>query len=242
MQLDLHVHTKFSFDCGMEPEKLIEIARKRGLDGVAITDHDVIAGAFETARIASLIAPPGFLVIVGEEIATSAGDIIGLFLREEIVTDDPVEAVDRIKAQGGIAILPHPFARTLTIDAAVAEKLDGCEGFNARYSRSTAIEQGIGDERAVAFAQQYDLTLVASSDAHFYREIGRARTIVPATTADDVRDALLRGNTVLQGRASSPFERIAGGILKTARKILDPVPEGYRHKKTDHAKPTGNPS
>ncbi|OHB74862.1 MAG: hypothetical protein A2Z34_03370 [Planctomycetes bacterium RBG_16_59_8] len=221
MQLDLHVHTRYSFDCAMDPEKLIRIARKRGLDGIAITDHNAIEGARETARI----APDGFTVIIGEEVSTTSGDILGLFLREEIVTDDPIEAVDAIKAQGGVAILPHPFARSVAIDEKVARKLDACEGFNARYSRSRAIENNVGDELVVAFARQYDLTLVASSDAHFYREIGRARTIVPASNPDEIKDALLRGNTVLHGMRSSPLNRVASAVLKIARKMFNPVPE-----------------
>lgn len=234
MQLDLHMHTRYSFDCNMDPEKLIKVAKRRGLDGIAITDHNVIEGAIETARI----APKDLIVIVGEEIATTAGDIIGLFLHEQIVTDDPIIAIDAIKAQGGVAILPHPFTSHLSVDEKVARKLDGCEGFNARHARSKTLDNTIGEPHVVEFAKLYDLTLTASSDAHFYREIGRARTILPASNLQEIKDALLRGNTVLHGERSSSLNRLASVLLKFGRKMLNPTPEGYdRRRQAEKAKP-----
>jgi predicted metal-dependent phosphoesterase TrpH len=220
MILDLHNHTRWSFDCSMDPAKVVRVARARGIDAIAITDHDEIGGALEARKVAD-----GILVIVGEEISTRAGDIIGLFLREKIETDDPLEAIRAIHDQGGVALLPHPFTKTKSVDKAVARALDGCEGFNARHSGVPSVEGCEGEPRVRDFAREYDLSLTAGSDAHFYREIGRARTIVSASTLEEARTQILLGNTVLSGRRSSPFSRLAGIVLKSIRSLVHPEPE-----------------
>ena len=228
MQLDLHMHTKYSFDCNMEPEKIVKVAKARGLDGIAITDHNTTEGAYEVQKYA---ASNGLLVIIGEEIATTAGDVIGLFIKESIVNENPVEAIDEIKRQGGIAVLPHPFTRHLSIEEKVARKLDACEGFNARHAREKILDNSYGEAHIREFAQQYDLSLTAGSDSHFYREIGRARTIVPASSLEEAKDAILKGNTALMGRKSSPFNRLGSVLLRTFRNIVNPVPEAYTMQK-----------
>src|SRR5262245_37400819 len=112
ISLDLHVHSCFSFDSLARPEQIIWEAKHKGLNGLAITDHQTIEGALATIK---LNPDPDFLVIIGAEYYTQAGDIIGLFLREEITTRDPLELIDEIHRQGGIAVLPHPYhGHTLT--------------------------------------------------------------------------------------------------------------------------------
>jgi hypothetical protein len=221
MELDLHCHTRHSFDSSMDPAKVVRTAKARGLDAIAITDHDRIEGAFEAQRAAG----GDILVIIGEELDTKAGDILGLFLRERIVEEDPLRAIEAIHDQGGIAILPHPFAKTVSIEEKVARALDGCEGFNARHARIKEVRDGVGEPDVLTFAAGYDLTLVASSDAHAYREIGRARTLVPASSLDEAKAAILRGETTLQGRRSSPFNLLAGLALKSLKRLIHPEPE-----------------
>ena len=133
MILDLHNHTRWSFDCSMDPAKVVRVAKARGLDAIAITDHNEIGGA----REAELAANGDILVIVGEEIDTTAGDLLGLFLKEKIEIDDPLEAVAAIHDQGGIAILPHPFSKSPMIDDRLARALDGCEGLPTCTIRKT---------------------------------------------------------------------------------------------------------
>lgn len=221
MILDLHNHTRWSFDCSMDPAKVVRVARSRGLDGIAITDHGEIEGAREARRAAG----GDLLVILGEEIDTSAGDVLGLFLQERIVEPDPVEAIRAIHEQGGIAILAHPFTKSLTVDDRVARALDGCEGFNARHSTVPSIEGSEAEPRVAAFAREYDLSLTAGSDAHFYRELARARTIVSAATLDEAREQIRRGNTVMSGRRSSPFNLLASAALRSMRSLIHPEPE-----------------
>lgn len=215
MHLDLHVHTKYSFDSTMEPERVVRIARRRGLDGIAVTDHDTIEGALEARKR----APPGFLVIIGEEVSTRGGDIIGLFLNQRVEGGDPAETITRIHAQGGVALLPHPFSKTLGIDEKVAQMLDACEGYNSRHSH------GGGTSEAAPFALQYDLTLTGASDAHRYREIGRGRTVVEATTEEEIKRALLSGAVSLQPHPPTPAEKFAYGLYDALHWIVDPIPE-----------------
>ncbi|HZE99321.1 MAG TPA: PHP domain-containing protein, partial [Planctomycetota bacterium] len=163
MILDLHNHTKWSFDCSMDPAKVVRLAKARGIDAIAITDHDEIEGAREAQKAAG----GDVLVILGEEISTRAGDVLGLFLKERIVEDDPIAAIRAIHDQGGLAILAHPFTKTTTVDDPVARALDGCEGFNARHSEMGSYEGAEGEPRVAAFAREYDLSLTAGSDAHF---------------------------------------------------------------------------
>lgn len=223
MQLDLHCHTHASFDCRMKPEKVIARAKAAGLDAIAITDHDSIDGALEAQEVARRRGD--ILVVLGEEIDTKAGDLLGLFLREKVETQDPMEAIRAIHDQGGIAVLPHPFAKSLSIEERVARALDGCEGFNARHATIASVDGTMGEPNIVAFAQEYDLTLTSSSDSHFYREIGRARTIVPASSLAEARQALLSGNTALSGRRSHPFNRLSSYGLRFLRRLVHPEPE-----------------
>lgn len=221
MILDLHNHTSWSFDCSMNPAKVVRVAKSRGIDALAITDHDAIEGAFEARKAAG----GDLLVIIGEEISTRAGDVLGLFLQERIVEDDPIEAIRAVHAQGGLAILAHPFTKSKGIDDAVARALDGCEGFNARHSTVPSIEGSEAEPRVAGFAKTYDLALTAGSDAHFYRELGRARTIVSAGSLEEAQEQIRRGNTVLSGRKSSPFNLLASAALRSMRGLIHPEPE-----------------
>lgn len=228
MQLDMHMHSYFSFDSQMKPDKMVKVAKARGLDGIAVTDHNAIEGAYEAKKYAER---EGLLFIIGEELATKAGDILGLFIHEVIVEENPLEAIRAIKEQGGVAILPHPFTKSLSIDEEVAKRLDGCEGFNSRHARDKILNNTNGEEYIREFARQYDLSLVANSDSHFYREIGGARTIVPASNLEEAKEAILKGNTALMGKRSSQLNLLHSVILRNIREFLNPVPEAYYAKK-----------
>jgi len=105
--LDLHVHSKYSKDSRLEPEKILKLATARGLGGIAITDHNTVYGGL----IARKLSKGDLLVIVGSEIKTERGEVMGLFLNEEIPERSFFDVVDAIRDQGGIVVLPHPFDR-----------------------------------------------------------------------------------------------------------------------------------
>ena len=153
LRADLHIHTSFSHDCAVSPEKLVAHCLKKGLNCIAITDHDTIQGALEVEKLAP------FTVIVGEEIHTAGGEITGLFLSEEISTGlSPLETAQRIKDQGGLVSIPHPFdrfRRSAISSEALQEVLpfaDIIEVFNARntFDHANRLAQELAQE--VVFA------------------------------------------------------------------------------------------
>ncbi len=227
MQLDLHCHSKYSMDCDMDPKKIVRLAKRRGLDGIAITDHNETQGALEAIKYAN----GEILIIVGEEIFTSSGDILGLFLKERVTAFDAKEAIAHVKSQGGVVVKPHPFADTMSLEEEVCEMLDGCEGFNARHATVKSCDNQVTEPKILELAKEYDLTLTASSDAHFYPEIGNGRTIVSASNLEEARQQLLNGNTVLWGKRSSRFLFFKSGLLKSLKSLVDPVPEAREHSR-----------
>jgi predicted metal-dependent phosphoesterase TrpH len=167
---DLHMHTNWSHDCAVDPADLIMHAEAIGLGAIAVTDHNVFAGALETAALAR---EHELMVIPGEEIKTDGqGEVIGLFLREEIPRGLSFgETVRAIKQQDGLVYLPHPFDRLHSIaePATLQEHLadiDVFEVYNARL-----LFEAYNDE-ALRFARKYNLTMGAGSDAHVLQGVG----------------------------------------------------------------------
>jgi len=183
IQLDLHCHTEASFDSRMTVDKIAEIARARGLDAIAITDHNTFAVARDLPA-----EQQGVRFIRGIEIGTDRGDVLGLFLEAEITTRNFCKAVDAIHEQGGLAILAHPFKWTQRVAEDTLERVDGIEVYNARgqgFSRWNS-----NDLARHLWTSRPELIPTAGSDAHLYAEIGRGR-IAYADTDDDL-DTLLR--------------------------------------------------
>ena len=203
MILDLHIHSSNSVDSLATPESIVITARKREIDCIAITDHGTIKGGLEGKRFSSDGNP---IVIVGAEMATDRGDIIGLFLNEEIRSGDWGEVIDRIHAQGGIAILPHPFKSHKLGDDHLS-KVDLVEAFNSRVGPEK-------NNQALELAKKKGKPTVAGSDAHFCSEIGRGRTIMEG--GQDLRKALLRGGRV-EGEYSSQCMETISQFVKSAR-------------------------
>lgn len=206
MEYDLHIHSRFSFDSRADPARIVAAARKRGLRGIAVTDHDSIEGGLA----AQAIAGNDLVVVVGMEAATEAGDLIGLFMREPVVTRNPFEFISGVKSQGGIVYIPHPFRYHVVPDEAVLAQVDGIEGYNGRSSRLREVDPTYGEPRVGKLAEAYDLFVLSGSDAHRAGQIGRGRTIVPATTAEELRREIMRGNTLLCGPRQSPLAHAAG--------------------------------
>jgi predicted metal-dependent phosphoesterase TrpH/glycosyltransferase involved in cell wall biosynthesis len=166
---DLHMHTEHSHDCAVPVTDLLEHAERIGLGAIAVTDHNVFSGAQEAVELAR---DRELIVIPGEEVKTDAGEVIGLFLGEEIPRGLSMgDTIAAIREQSGVVYLPHPFDRLHTIPDAgtlhrhVAE-VDVFEVYNARL-----LFEGYNDE-ALRFARKYNLTMGAGSDAHVLQGVG----------------------------------------------------------------------
>ena len=195
LRLDLHVHSLYSGDGAMPPEQIIAGARRVGLDGIAVTDHDTIRGGIETSHLQAT----GLLVIVGAEIMTDQGEIIGLFLKEEITERRLEHVVEEIRSQGGLVVIPHPFdmlrKSAFHISDGQASLTDAIEVFNSRCIFPSA------NTMAADYARAHGLPAVAGSDAHYASEIGHAGIV---TDSRDIRTAIATGSVEVFGRRSSP--------------------------------------
>jgi len=166
---DLHMHTEWSYDCSVPTLDLLDYAEAQGLGAIAITDHNVFEGAREAVELARGRA---LTVIPAEEVKTTSGEVIGLFLREEIPPGMSMgETIAAIREQDGLVYLPHPFDRLHSIPAARTlhahlADVDVFEVYNARL-----LLDGYNDE-ALRFARKYNLTMGAGSDAHVLQGVG----------------------------------------------------------------------
>jgi hypothetical protein len=186
-------------DCNTSPEDIISRCLETEINCIAIADHDSIEGALKIQSLAP------FPVIVAEEILTPHGEIMGMFLKEDIPTGLPIEqAMSHIKAQGGLVCLPHPFDtfRGLRLDskrlAELVGQIDIIEVFNARSPllRSST--------KAGTFARKYGILETAGSDAHSPDEIGNTYVEMPEFNGrDDFLQALREGK--ISRRRSSPL-------------------------------------
>ncbi len=215
LRADLHIHTRFSHDCATSPEDLVDRCLSREINCVAITDHNTIQGALAVKDLAP------FTVIVGEEIKTSAGDLIGLFLKEEVPSDlTALETVHCIKDQGGLVSIPHPFdrLRRSVISPEALENVlphaDIIEVFNARNISNRA------DQRALELAQIHGVTGTAVSDAHTLMELGQTYATLPDFDGSSrgFLDSLRRG-TLTKSR-SSPLVHIFTLYNKLTKRLL----------------------
>ena len=168
--VDLHMHTRYSHDCSIEPQALIDYAEAQGLGAIAVTDHNVFRGAQETAALAD---NRDLIVIPGEEVKTDEqGEVIGLFLHSEIPRGMTfADTVTAIREKEGIVYVPHPFDRMHAIPTPATlqhhlHEIDVLEVYNARLLFETY------NDEALRFQRKYGLLAGAGSDAHVLQGVG----------------------------------------------------------------------
>jgi predicted metal-dependent phosphoesterase TrpH len=201
-------------DCNMPLEKIIERCQEVGVNCIALCDHGTAEGALKLQRIAP------FKVIVAEEILTPYGEIMGLFLKETIPSGISVaEAISRIRAQGGLVSIPHPFdsfrhsALKSQVIEDIADQVDIVEVLNARAILGRDLK------KAEAFAAEHGLVRSAGSDAHTPREIGNAYVEMPDFKGrDDFLEALKKGK--ICGHRSSPLTHFASFGNRIKKKLF----------------------
>lgn len=197
MRMDLHCHTEASHDCVTPLQSVLRRCRQQYIAVQAITDHNQIRGALELREMAT--APGDPLIIVGEEVTTDEGEIIGLFLEELIPEGLPVEEViDRIREQGGLVLLPHGFdplkANRLSPVARerVRDEIDIVEVFNARVSHPRR------NSDAATWAAEHGLPASSGTDAHIASALGTSWVETPERQIKGPPDLVeaLRAGTV----------------------------------------------
>jgi len=196
MRLDLHNHTRHSPDSRVDPADLVRRAHAIGLDGVAITDHNSMAGVQRATEAADAI--PGFLVLPAMEVSTADGHVLAFGITNPIARDlSPGETVRRIREQGGVAVAAHPyrFWSGLGEAATLSAKFHAYEVRNARTLRA-------GNEKAERLATARGVGGTGGSDSHFLDELGQAVTVLDGgtTSVDDVLQAIAAGRSHGEGK------------------------------------------
>jgi len=200
VKADLHVHSTYSSDSIITPKELVFYARKRGLNAVAVTDHNQVEGARKIAR------ETDFLIIPGTEVSSRDGHIIGLNVNEVIprgLSTD--ETVDRIHKAGGIAIACHPHALFKgSIGQHVTAKFDAVETINA-----SSFPFRSASSKAEKLAERFGLPRVAGTDAHYGPVIGCAYTVIDSElNVESILKAIVDGRCEPAGGSISLRMRI----------------------------------
>ncbi|MEX2582655.1 MAG: PHP domain-containing protein [Gemmatimonadota bacterium] len=214
LRVDMHLHTYRSFDCLSRPGDILAAARALGLDRIVVTDHNEIRGALELREM------DPERVIVGEEVKTGEGfDVIGIFLDELIPKGTPArETCGRIREQGGVVYLPHPFDTSRSgggeLLSALTDLIDIVEVHNARCWPTTL------NDRALKWAEENEKLMGAGSDAHTVAELGRGFVELPhfENTREGFLSALAAG-TIAGRFNTSPAYRLASAWAKIRKKL-----------------------
>jgi predicted metal-dependent phosphoesterase TrpH len=216
MKFDLHIHSHRSYDSVASVKNIIENAKKRGLSGIAITDHEVLT----STDVLEMATQNNIWIIRGIEAKTDIGDIIGLFLSEKLKSRKAADLLDEIHDQGGVAVLAHPFKYMKQIDyypVKLLEKIDAVETVNARwedlnlFTNNPMVNQLLSAIRGRS----------AGSDSHFPFEVGRAYwKTSPVTSPEELKKSICTN----AGQAiSASFSRWLDGPSQCIKFIKKPT-------------------
>jgi predicted metal-dependent phosphoesterase TrpH len=209
---DLHIHTNHS-PCSLnKPETILERAKKKGLDGIAITDHHLVEGAYEVRK---LNKDKDFEIIIGEEIRTEYGDVVALYINELIETRKLLEVIDEVKKQDGLLFVAHPYRITPWQRFKYPlEKLQGkvhaVETFNSRniFNSNKRAEESI---KGLRFAK------TGGSDAHIPQDVGNGITLFEG----DLRKAIKMRKTKAEG--TTRYALLSGPISFISNRVFSPL-------------------
>lgn len=205
LRADFHSHSNYSRDSVINPRAFVDTCVRKRVDCIAVTDHNEIEGAFVIEKLARHQAEGKLKVIVGEEVKTAEGEVIGLFLKELVPRGlSPEDTVRAIHEQGGLAVVPHPFdtfrRSVITADALerIKHDVDAIEGFNCRNILARH------DAKARALAESAGKPTTFGTDAHSPWELGGALLEIDAfETPQELLESLKGGRVV--GRRALPM-------------------------------------
>lgn len=212
IRAEFHCHTVYSHDSSNRIPQLLRTAEERGIQRLAITDHNTIQGALRAKE------QDPERVVVGEEILTTHGELLGYFLEEEVPRRlSPMETIERLKGQGAFIVVPHVFDhrrhgwRREDLDQ-ILPHVDALEVFNARCLNPRTNFLGR------AFAEERGFSMTAGSDAHSLVELGLASVWLPAfNDPEELRDALKQSR--IDGRLLSPLDHFKASALIAAGRL-----------------------
>jgi len=209
LKIDLHVHTCYSHDAVTTLKEMIVYSKKRGLDGVAITDHDTLAGALKLQN-------SDLIVIPGIEITTLRGHLLALNVTTPIPPKLAInETIQRIHEAGGIAVAAHPTLFYKTAPSQQTASYDAIEVIN-----SAAIPFQLFTYLNQKFATRLNLPQTAGSDSHYAPEIGAAYTVIEADPdVNEIVQAIKKGATIPVGKPIPCRMRLKRKALSLKRKI-----------------------
>lgn len=214
-RVEFHCHTTFSKDSLTRPNALLAACRRKGIDRVVITDHNTIAGALAAQRL------DPERVIVGEEIMTTAGELLAAYVTEEVPAGlSPAETIRQLKEQGAFISVSHPFDKMRSGHwkeedlLAILPQVDAIEVFNARCWLPAFNRQ------AQAFAAQHHLAGTVGSDAHAALEVGRAVLLLEQFEGPDEMRAVIRQG-IPQVRWSPPWVHLISRYAAWRKKLRD---------------------
>ncbi len=213
LRIDLHLHTNYSRDANTTLKEAIQYARRKQLDGIAITDHDTVEGARRLAQ------EQDFLVIPGIEVSSRHGHILGLNITEPIPPRlSIVETVEKIRLLGGLAIIAHP---SVVIKTGLGTRIDSASGIEAvEVINASAIPFSLSTYLSRRLALRLRLPETAGSDSHYPDEIGSAYTLIDADpNRDDVIEAIRKGRTEPVGKPISWMNRLGRGTENVRRML-----------------------
>jgi hypothetical protein len=210
IRADLHVHTTYSQDSLITPKDLVYYAKKRGLNAVAVTDHNQLEGAYKIAK------ETDFLIIPGMEVSSSDGHIVALNVHELIPRGfSAPETVEKIHRAGGVAIACHPYVYFKgCLREKVSSTFDAIEVINAR-----AFPFKNSVKKAEEAAARLNLTRVAGTDAHYGPQIGYGYTVIEAfePSVEAIAKAIVDGYCTPQGQPVPPFINLQQQLLRLKR-------------------------
>ena len=219
LRVEFHCHTIFSKDSLTRPRDLVETCRRKGIDRVVVTDQNTIAGA----QAAQAIDPN--LVIVGEEIMTTRGEILAAFVREEIPKGlTPQETIRRLKDQGAFISVSHPFDRWRSGGwwendlLEILPQVDAIEVYNSRCMLPRF------NRDARRFAEKHDLPGTVGSDAHAAFELGQSLMMLePFQGPEGMRNVIRKG--IPKVKWSPPWVHFVSRFALTYKKVTNGYPQ-----------------
>jgi predicted metal-dependent phosphoesterase TrpH len=215
IKLDLHIHSQYSEDAIGSPKDIIKSLKKKGLQGMAITDHNTVEGGLKAVKIAS----KDFIVIPGIELSTADGHMLALNVEKNIARNLSIqETVEKILDQGGTPIVPHLFRNMSGIKKeklkTIHQKINTIEVFNACSMPKTNL-------KIAKIAKEFNLGGTGGSDSHDPAYAGYAYTVIDTTdiNADTILSEINKKKTWGEG-ITMPLEYRRNRMLKSIRQFF----------------------